>query len=139
VNTSARKSVVIVDDDKFYTKLLTQLLTENLGRPVVAFLNPREALEALPRLDAGMVVTDYEMPDMNGFEFMTEAKKVVPDANFILITGHQITPAMQEKLKASSVKSVLSKPFTWRELCDEIVRHWPTASLNPFSVNTTSA
>ncbi len=139
MNTSARKSVVIVDDDKFYTKLLTQLLSENLDRPVVAFLNPREALEALPRLDAGMIVTDYEMPDMNGFEFMTEAKKVVPDANFILITGHQITPAMQEKLKVSSVKSVLSKPFTWRDLCDEIVRHWPTASLNPFSVNTTSA
>lgn len=139
MNTSARKSVVIVDDDKFYTKLLTQLLTENLGRPVVAFLNPREALEALPRLDAGMIVTDYEMPDMNGFEFMTEAKKVVPDANFILITGHQITPAMQEKLKVSSAKSVLSKPFTWRVLCDEIVRHWPTASLHPFSVNTTSA
>ncbi len=131
--------MVIVDDDKFYTKLLTQLLAENLDRPVVAFLNPREALEALPRLDAGMIVTDYEMPEMNGFEFMTEAKKVVPDANFILITGHQITPAMQEKLKVSSAKSVLSKPFTWRDLCDEIVRHWPTASLNPFSVNTTSA
>ncbi len=139
MNTSSRKSVVIVDDDKFYTKLLTQLLTENLDRPVVAFLNPREALEALPRLDAGMIVTDYEMPDLNGFEFITEAKKIVPDANFILITGHPITPAMQEKLKVSSVKSVLSKPFTWRDLCDEIVRHWPTASLNPFSVNTTSA
>jgi DNA-binding NtrC family response regulator len=138
VNSSSRKSVVIVDDDKFYTKLLTQLLAENLDRPVVAFLNPREALEALPRLDAGVIVTDYEMPDLNGFEFMAEAKKVVPSANFILITGHPITPAMEEKLKTANVKSVLAKPFTWRNLCDEIVRHWPTASLNPFSANTAS-
>ena len=138
MNSSARKSVVIVDDDKFYTKLLTQLLAENLDRPVLAFLNPREALEALPRVDAGVIVSDYDMPDLNGFEFMAEAKKVVPTANFILITGHPITPTMEEKLKGSSVKSVLAKPFTWRTLCDEIVRHWPTASVHPFSANTAS-
>ena len=130
--------MVIVDDDKFYTKLLTQLLAENLDRPVLAFLKPREALEALPRVDAGVIVSDYDMPDLNGFEFMAEAKKVVPNANFILITGHPITPAMEEKMKAAGVKSFLSKPFTWRNLCDEIVRHWPTASINPLSVNTTS-
>lgn len=124
--------MVIVDDDKFYTKLLTQLLAENLDRPVIAFLHPREALAALPRLDVGVIVTDYEMPELNGFEFIAEAAKVVPNANFILITGHPITAAMQEKLRTSPVKSILSKPFTWRKLCDEVISHWPTASLNPF-------
>jgi two-component system NtrC family sensor kinase len=137
VNTSHRKSVVIVDDDKFYTKLLTQLLAENLDRPVIAFLHPREALEALPRLNAGVIVTDYEMPELNGFEFMAEAAKLVPSANFIVITGHPITAAMEKKLSASPAKSVLSKPFTWRKLCDEIICHWPTMSLNPFGANPT--
>ena len=132
MNSSHRKSVIIVDDDKFYTKLLTQLLAENLDRPVIAFLNPKEALAALPRLDVGMIVTDYEMPELNGFEFIAEARKVVPSANFILITGHPITPAMEEQMKALPVKAVLAKPFTWRKLCDEIIRFWPTSSLNPF-------
>ena len=129
--------MVVVDDDKFYTKLLTQLLAENLDRPVIAFLNPLEALAALPRLDVGVIVTDYEMPDMNGFEFMIEAAQVVPNANFILITGHPISAAMEDRLKSSVAKSLLSKPFTWRKLCDEIIRHWPTSSLNPFSGNST--
>ena len=104
---------------------------------MIAFLHPREALAALPRLDAGVIVTDYEMPELNGFEFMTEAAKLVPSANFILISGHPITAAIEEKMKASPAKSFLAKPFTWRKLCDEIVQHWPTASLNPFGANPT--
>jgi len=132
LNSTHRKSVIIVDDDKFYTKLLTQLLAENLDRPVIAFLSPKEALAALTRLEVGMIVTDYEMPELNGFEFIAEATKVVPNANFILITGNPITAAMEEKMKTLPIKAVLAKPFTWRKLCDEIIRFWPTSSLNPF-------
>ncbi len=83
--------MVLVDDDKFYTKLLTQLLAENLDCPVIAFLDPREALAALPGINVGIIVTDYEMPDMNGFRFMAEAVKLVPPAvPVIFITGHPI-------------------------------------------------
>ena len=131
--------MVIVDDDKFYTKLLTQLLAENLDCPVVAFLNPREALEALPNLSAGVIVTDYEMPELNGFEFMAEAVKVTPGVPFILITGHPINAAMTKKVSESPVKSVLPKPFSWRQLGDEIVRHWPEAGGTLLKANPSSA
>lgn len=138
MNPSPPKSVVLVDDDKFYTQLLTQLLAENLDCPVVSFLNPREALHALPALNVGVIVTDYEMPELNGFEFMAEAVKIAP-VPVILITGHPLNAAMTHLISESPVKSVLPKPFSWRQLGDEIVRHWPDAGGALLKANPSSA
>lgn len=131
--------MVLVDDDKFYTQLLTQLLAENLDCPVISFMSPREALAALPKLCVGVIVTDYEMPGLNGFEFMAEAVKITPGVPFILITGHPINAAMTQKVSTSPVKSVLPKPFSWRQLGDEIVRHWPEAGGTLLKANPSSA
>ena len=139
VNTPARKSVVLVDDDKFYTKLLTQLLAENLACPVISFLDPREALAALPGINVGTIVTDYEMPEMTGFQFMAEAVKITPGVPVILITGHAINAAMSKLISASPVKSVVPKPFSWRQLSDEIVRQWPEAGATIAKANPSSA
>lgn len=128
MNPAPHKSLVIVDDDVAYTGLLTQLLEEHLGCRVHSFSRPREALAALPGLDAGVIVSDYEMPVLTGFEFMAEAALLVPDASFILITGHPINEAMQRKLQASPVKAVVPKPFTWQELTGVIARLWPEAA-----------
>ena len=127
MNTPAHKSVVLVDDDKFYTKLLTQLLAENLACPVISFLDPREALSAIPGINVGAIVTDYEMPGLNGFQFMAEAILLKPGVPVILITGHPINAAMAKMISTSPVKSVLPKPFGWQQLSDEIIRFWPEA------------
>ena len=134
-----KKSVVIVDDDQFYLSLLLQLLEEHLDCPVLALAHPREALAALPRLNAGLIVTDYEMPDLNGFDFMAEAAKVVPRVPFILITGLPISAAMEEMVNTSALKAILHKPFNWRTLADEIVRHWPESGAALLKANPTSA
>ncbi len=127
VNLPSRKPLVLVDDDVAYTSLLTQLMVEHLECPVVAFSRPREALAALPKLGAGLIITDYEMPGMNGFEFAAEVSKLMPEVPTILITGHPLDGPMKQRIAASRVKVVLSKPFSWEKLSDEIVRWWPEA------------
>ena len=139
MNPAPRKSLVIVDDDEFYLSLLQQLLEEHLDCPVVTFTRPREALAALPRLNASLFVTDYEMPDLNGFEFMAEAAKVVPGVPLILITGLPISAAMERMVNTSPLKSILHKPFNWRALADEIARHWPESGATLLKANPTSA
>jgi len=127
VNASSRKPLILVDDDVSYTSLLTQLMVEHLDCPVVAFSRPRDALAALPKLGAGVIITDYEMPGMNGFEFIAETTKLLPQVPCILITGHPLDVSMQQRIAASAVKVVLSKPFGWSKLSDEIVHWWPEA------------
>ena len=129
MNPALPKSVMIVDDEKSYTGLLTQLLAENLDCPVVSYSRPRAALAALPQLDVGMIITDYDMPELNGFEFMAEVAKLDPEIPYILITGHPLEAVVDKLAGAVPPRVILPKPFTWRRLGDEIIRHWPGPSL----------
>ncbi len=122
------KSIVLVDDDGPFLKMLGLFLSEGLACPVVTYVRPRDALAALPRINPGIIVTDYEMPEMNGFEFTDQASKLVPDVPIVLITGHVLTAAMQQKIDESPLAGVLAKPFRWQNLADELARHWPESA-----------
>ena len=85
-----------------------------------------EALGALPHLDPGVIVTDYDMPQLNGGDFIRCATSLKPGVPIILITGHTAGLLNADEIaKSAPLKSVLRKPFRWRQLADEIVRVWP--------------
>ncbi len=70
----ARKTVLMLDDSAFFRNLTVPMLSAH-GYDVVAVSNPKEALELREdgmRFDA--IVTDIEMPDMDGFAFAKEVK-----------------------------------------------------------------
>lgn len=125
MSSGSKKAIVIVDDETSYIDLLAQLLGDNLNRPVFTFSRPLEALEALPRIDVGAVVTDFYMPDLNGFEFVLQASAIVPGVPFILITGHGIDLTDEECAQFPALKCVIHKPFLWRRLAMEILKYWP--------------
>lgn len=119
------KVLVILDDEKSYTDLLAQLLADHLDCPIRTFSRPLAALEALPSLDVGLVVTDYYMPQINGIEFIRRMQQLHPQIPVVMITGHRLELEETDYSDLSSLKVVLAKPLSWRLLADEIVRHWP--------------
>jgi DNA-binding NtrC family response regulator len=125
VPPAPQKSIVLVDDEKSYTDLLTQMLMENLDCPVHAFSRPLDALKALPDVDPAVIVTDYHMPQLDGLEFIREASRLAPHASFVLITGHNLSASQDKMNRLTALKGFLPKPFGWRKLADEIVRVWP--------------
>lgn len=125
------KTIVLVDDERSYTDLLAQMLAQNLDCPVHAFVRPLEALEALPRLQPGVVVTDYCMPQLNGLEFIRQASTLVPRASFVLISGHDLSAEEESMAKLTPLKGFLAKPFGWRKLANEILRVWPEGTPAP--------
>lgn len=127
VNTPAGKAVVVVDDEKSYGELLSQLLNEMLNLPVRSFSNPREALAALPDLDVGFVITDYHMPDMTGVQFIRRAAEALPGVPFIIITGHPLRLIDEFIDDLEPLKAVVPKPLDWRRLGELVERHWPDA------------
>lgn len=125
------KSIVLVDDEKSYSDLLTQMLEENLDCTVHAFSRPFDALKALPQIEPGVVVTDYYMPQLNGLDFIREASPLVPQSAFVLITGHDLSPYEDEMARLKALKGFLPKPFGWRKLAEEILRVWPNHTPAP--------
>jgi len=122
---SSQKAIVLVDDEKAYIDVLASLLTANLGCPVFTFTRPREALAALPDLNPAVIVTDYYMPQLDGFEFIQRASQLVPGVPFILISGHTIHLPEDDFATLQPLRTILPKPFSWRKLADEIALHVP--------------
>lgn len=131
MNPSAAKAIVLVDDEKSYTDLMAQLLTENLKCSVHAFTRPVDALKALPSIDAAVIVTDYFMPEVNGIEFIRRAAPLAPKAAFVMITGNNLAGEKDRLATLTALKGFLTKPFGWRTLADEIIRVWPSETLPP--------
>lgn len=122
------KIVVLVDDEFSYIDLLQQLLGEHLDRPVHGFTKPADALRALPALNVGIIITDYQMPDINGLQFITRVQKINPAIPVVMITAYNMTFTDRELATVPSLKAIVRKPFKWTALAAELVKHWPDAN-----------
>lgn len=78
---------VLVVDDSPTQQLQIQMLLENDGYQVLLAANGREALEVIADQMPDIVVTDLQMPEMNGLELVSEIKARYPTLPVILTTA----------------------------------------------------
>ncbi len=81
--------VLVVDDDPDVAEVTARFLERTAGGPISAVVEPT-APAGMDRLEADRfdaVVSDYEMPGMDGFEFLQRVRTRDPDLPFILFTG----------------------------------------------------
>jgi CheY-like chemotaxis protein len=62
-----------------------------------------------------LIVVDYRMPGMDGFQVFDQARSLCPGATFMLVTAHGTAEVTQKALDLG-FRSVLLKPFTSEEL-----------------------
>lgn len=80
--------VLCVDDDPQYTDLTKTYLEHQSETFSVDVVNSGSAvLEYLEQQDVECVVSDYEMPRMDGLELLDHVRAIAPDLPFILYTG----------------------------------------------------
>ncbi len=107
--------VLLVDDDILVSMGATDMLMD-LGHNVTeaqSGLHALKLLESDPTFD--VVVTDYAMPGMNGFELAQRIKERNPKLPIILATGYAELPAGR-----SIEFGHLSKPYTSRDLASAL-------------------
>lgn len=82
------KKIVIVDDDELVISALKTLLRLEGFSDANFFTNPLEALEYIKIEKPALILSDFMMGEMNGFEFLSHAKKLHPEISMILLTGY---------------------------------------------------
>jgi len=130
-SSETRRSIVIVDDEQSYVELMAQMIADNLDCTVYAFTRPLEALGGLTKISAGVVITDYSMPQMDGVEFIKKASKIAPKAAFIMISGHDLDPIKGDLARLRRLKMRLQKPFGWQPLAEAVLKVWPGKDVPP--------
>ena len=83
-----KQTICIVDDEKMITDTLKVLLDIELDADIKTFNSPFDALKFIKQNEVQVILSDFLMPDMNGIEFLTEAKAINPDTTMILLTGY---------------------------------------------------
>ena len=135
--SKSAKCVILVDDEKAYIDLLEQLLSSHLSCPVYSFSHASEALRAIPDLQVGLIVTDYNMPDIDGLQLLAEIEQRLPSIPAVMITAFQENFTEQQLAKVPNLKMVIRKPFKWITLAENISQYW-NGSTPPFPMIRTN-
>ncbi len=80
---------IVVDDDADALDTISRLLASLSDAEIWSFRSPWQALDAIAAEPDGvfLVLTDYEMPGMNGIEFRRQVQLISPRTKVLLATG----------------------------------------------------
>jgi CheY-like chemotaxis protein len=104
-------SVLIVDDHPTTTQVMADIL-EAKGFEVYQGISGWEALEILQKHEVNVLMTDLNMPEMDGFELYREARKTHPQMTTFLLTAYTalVIDNLTDQAKAEGIAKVFIKP-----------------------------
>ena len=103
--------ILYVDDDKLLTSTFSTLMKVEGYNDVQVFNNPLEAIEYLKIETPDLIISDFLMPEMNGLEFLREAKKLYPETSMILLTAYADKENAIKTINEIGVYKYIEKPW----------------------------
>ena len=77
----------------------------------VVFNEPQKAIEYLKTETPDLIISDFLMPEMNGLEFLREAKKLYPEVSMILLTAYADKENAIKTINEIGVYKYIEKPW----------------------------
>lgn len=111
---ATKRRVLVVDDAGEVIVLCVNML-QSLGYAVKGANRPETALALVGKETFDLMIVDYRMPEMNGFEVFLQARGLQPRMAVMLLTGHG-TADIVEEATAMGFDAILLKPFTRDQL-----------------------
>jgi len=114
-----RLPLLVVDDSAVVRAKLLKLFSE-AGHEVVAARDGVEAMELLGQTRFGVLITDLEMPNMDGFELIkaVQGAMATEDLPIIAISGHEELHARLHQVQG--LYGMFHKPWNDRELIKRV-------------------
>jgi DNA-binding NtrC family response regulator len=100
---------LIVDDEEPVRKLLLDAAA-TWGHSATAAPNPAEALKLLAAGEFDAVITDLQMPGMDGMEFIRKLRAERPDVNAVVLTSHGDVSKAVEAMRAGAYDFLIKFP-----------------------------
>lgn len=125
-STTFRYRILIVDDE-VSLRDLGKLLLEAQGYEVLCAENGFEGLAALKQALPDLIISDLQMPKMNGFEFLSVVRRRFPTIPVIVISGEFSGISVPESVLADAffAKGEYKIPELFERICD-LVHELPT-------------
>jgi DNA-binding NtrC family response regulator len=110
-------TLLLVDDDPSLVRLLAKIIDRSFGArmQLQTLTDPKAARQWIDRNLVDILVTDLEMPGVNGLELLRCAKRKNPCAQVLFVTGHSTLEALTDALELGATDYLL-KPLDQTEL-----------------------
>lgn len=111
-----RKKILLVDDHAIFLDGLRAILESRPDLKVDAALSSgREALERTTNSAPDLVITDFCMPDMDGFELVSEIRRLAPDVRIIVLSMIDDREEIR-RMMSTGVEGYVLKKYARHEL-----------------------
>ncbi|MGB0371305.1 MAG: response regulator [Opitutales bacterium] len=122
---SARGRVLVVDDEAMYAEMLYGILRQH-NYATDMFTDSKEALDVILENDYRLIVTDYQMPGLNGVQLVEKIRAAGLSIPIIIISGMMHTPELQRAVNMG-ITSVLQKPTVTSAFLSHVNKYLPRA------------
>lgn len=110
------EDILVVDDDRINLVLIKHLL-EQEGIKVQCAECGEEAISKMKERAFLLMITDLNMPGINGLELAREARIIAPNMPIIMSSG-EMSPQIEHLAVEAGITMVLAKPFLATEMLE---------------------
>lgn len=107
--------ILIVDDDLFVREMLNDILSNICGYNSDVAVDGLEGLQKVRDNPYDIVFTDLAMPNMNGIDFLKEAKKIKPLIPMVMITAYSTLDNAVNAMREGA-RDFITKPFSLKKV-----------------------
>jgi two-component system alkaline phosphatase synthesis response regulator PhoP len=133
-SSALKRRILVADDEAFIIATLSYQLRQK-GYDVVTATDGQEAYTSTLEGKFDLILSDYQMPELSGFELCVKLKQEEATANVpvIMLTarGHRLSP---EEIAQTNIKHLLAKPFSAKELLKCVEETIGPAMPSPLSI-----
>lgn len=109
---------LILDDEETITQLISQFLSELHALCDIAY-DGKQGFEKNMQTRYDFIITDINMPNMNGIEFIKAIRQIDPVIPILIVSGIPQHEIIKEAVE-SGANGFLKKPFEYQEMIDVI-------------------
>ncbi len=116
-----KKNILLIDDNKYLLDVFVIRLTMYLNNyRILTARNAQQGIEIMRSASIEFVLTDLDMPEIDGYRFIEYAKKRYPSVPVYAMSNNR-SPELAERLHSLGIADCIEKPFLIEEVIYRIM------------------
>jgi len=105
-----KHTILVVDDEEMFIEYIQRVMSDE-NYNIITVDSGQEGLDILEKQQVSMVISEYEIPLMNGLEFLEKVRIIYPNILTIMVTEHADIELAIRAINEAGVYKFLLKPL----------------------------